>query len=263
MLVTSVIAAVLYAGAGALYLAYIAGRRERLAGLARAVLGCAVAAHAADIAVHCLGGQHPASNAREAVSFASFLMVGVYLLMSRRYRLAAVGALVSPAVLMLVITVRVTPAAAPALHRIDALGRVHIVLATVGVALFAVAAISSALYLVQARELKRKSFGALFHRGPPLELLDRVVQVCVSFGFPVFTLAIILGALWMARLGRSGLLVPQYLLALCTWFAFGGLLLTRVTAGWHGRRSAILAIFGFTSSLGVLVLYLLRAAFRV
>jgi ABC-type uncharacterized transport system permease subunit len=225
------------------------------------VLVVAAAAHATDVAVHCIKGAHPGTSVREAVSFLSFVMVATYLAMGRRLQLGAVGALVAPATLLLIIAARVTPAAAPQ-RGFGLLGRIHISLAVLGVALFAVAALASALYLVQARQLKSKSFGLLFRKGPPLELLDSVVQRCVNVGFPVFTVAIILGAVWMARLGKVALATPQYGLALVTWFAFAGLLLTRTIAGWHGRRSAMFAIVGFTTSLAVVVLYLLRAALR-
>jgi ABC-type uncharacterized transport system permease subunit len=256
-----VVAAALYAGAAVLYLAYLWGRHERLASIAGMVLVAAAAVHMADVAAHCIKGQHPGTSVREAVSFLSFVIVATYLVMGRRLQLGAVGALVAPATLLLIIAARVTPAAAPQ-QGIGVLGRIHISMAVLGVALFAVAALASVLYLVQARQLKNKSFGLLFHRGPPLELLDTVVQRCVNVGFPIFTLAVILGAVWMARLGKAALTTPQYGLALVTWFAFAGLLLTRTVAGWHGRRSALFAIFGFTTSLAVVVLYLLRAALR-
>jgi ABC-type uncharacterized transport system permease subunit len=262
MIATSLLAIALYAVAGGLYLAYLGGRKERLAAIARVVLLCGAAAHVVDIASHCVRGLHPAANVREAVSFGSLIMVATYLSLARRYQIAALGGLVAPVTLMLVIAARVTPAGGPNLQGVSVLGRVHISLAMLGVGLFAVAAAASALYLAEDRQLKSKSFGALFHRGPPLEMLDRLVQRCVTVGFPIFTVAIVLGALWMARLGHSYARVPQYWLALVTWAAFGGLLLSRVVAGWHGRRSAILALLGFSTSLAVVLMYLLRAALR-
>jgi ABC-type uncharacterized transport system permease subunit len=255
---TPLCAASLYAISAALYLAFLAGGRVRIAAVARAVLLAALVAHAVDIAVHCVHGAHPGSSAREAVSFSAFLIAAAYLYVSFRAGTAAVGGLVAPAVLMLVIAARVTPAGGR--HPVvGALGRAHVSLAMVGVALFALAALASVFYLVQVRQLKRKSFGLLFHRGPPLELLDRVVQICVAVGFPVFTVAMVLGALWMARIGQA-FFSPRHTLAMVTWAAFGALLLFRAVAGWHGRRSAVFAIIGFVSSLAVVLLYLMRAA---
>ncbi len=45
------------------------------------------------------------------------------------------------------------------------------------------------------------SSSASIARGTPLETLDRLAHRCVSIGFPVFTLAIVTGAIWVARLG--------------------------------------------------------------
>jgi ABC-type uncharacterized transport system permease subunit len=257
----TVLAGASYAAAGLLYLAYVWWPRERLGDAGRSVLALAAAVHAADIAAHCMRGVHPASNARAAVAFAGFAVVGIYLALAWRYRLTLVGALVAPVALLLLITARVTPVAIRP-EGIGVLGRIHITLAVVGTALFAVAAIVSVLYLAQVSQLKSKNFGVLFHRAPPLEVLDVILQRCVSIGFPVFTVAIILGALWLARIGGPLHATPQYALALVAWFAFAGLLLARAVAGWHGRRAALLAIVGFVSSLAVIVLYLVRSVLR-
>ena len=82
------------------------------------------------------------------------------------------------------------------------LGRTHIFLATVGVAVFTLAAVLAVMYLIEDRQLKRKRFGELIDRGAAsLETLDRLAARCVSFGFPIFTVALVTGALWIARLG--------------------------------------------------------------
>jgi len=85
----------------------------------------------------------------------------------------------------------------------------------------------------------------------------------VSFGFPIFTVAIVTGAMWVARLGvlrEQVTLRPEYLLAIATWVAFGVLLIARVGAGWRGRRAAWLTLGGFGGAMLVLVVYFLRHA---
>ena len=128
------------------------------------------------------------------------------------------------------------------------LGQAHILLATLGVAVFAFAAVLAIVYLFQDRSLKRKQLERVMARGTPLETLDRLAHRCVSIGFPVFTLAIVTGAIWVARLGLlhgRGTLRPEYLLAVGTWVAFAVLLVARVGAGWRGRRAAWLTLGGF------------------
>ena len=100
-------------------------------------------------------------------------------------------------------------------------------------------------------------------RGTPLETLDRLAHRCVSIGFPVFTLAIVTGAIWVARLGLlhgPGTLRPEYLIAVGTWIAFAVLIIARVGAGWRGRRAAWLTLGGFGGTALVVAAYFIRHA---
>jgi len=67
------------------------------------------------------------------------------------------------------------------------------------------------------------------------------------------------GAVWVMRLSGA-LFTPQYLLATVTWLLYGGLLLARVTAGWRGRKAALVTLAGFGTAMAVLLIYLLRGA---
>jgi ABC-type uncharacterized transport system permease subunit len=197
------------------------------------------------------------------MGFVAFLIAAGFLGASFRYRLAAAGAFAVPAVLALLVLARVVPAE-PGAPMMGTLGRTHIFLATVGVAVFTLAAVLAALYLIEDRQLKRKQFGQLIGRGTAsLETLDRLAARCVSFGFPIFTVALVTGALWIARLGLlwgTAAMRPEYLLALATWAAFGVLLVARVGGGWQGRRAAWLTLGGFSGAMLVLVVYFLRHA---
>jgi len=165
-----------------------------------------------------------------------------------------------PAALALLVLARLAPAE-ESMPRIGALGGTHILLATLGVAVFALAAVLATLYLFQAGQLKRKHLDRVMGVGTPLDTLDRLALKCVSIGFPVFTVAIITGAIWIARLGllqTPGGLRPEYLFAFGSWLVFGVLLVARVGAGWRGRRAAWLTLGGFGASALVVAGYLLR-----
>ena len=134
----------------------------------------------------------------------------------------------------------------------------HISLATIGVALFALATAVAAVYLIQERNLKLKRFdGVLFKRGFALDTLDTLSHRLVLFGFPVFTASMMLGVVWVSQLA-IGFDRPEWPLAIVTWLAFGGLIIARRTAGWQGRRAAKLTILGFVVALIVLGIYLAR-----
>src|SRR4051812_40724462 len=253
----------LYVLASMLYLGYLLGFRERAAQAGRLVLALGVLLQFADIGMRCVHRQNPVSSTPEAMAFVAFLIAAGYVIASFRYRLAAAGAFAVPAVLVLLLLARVVPeeAGAPVM---GALGRTHIFLATVGVAVFTLAAVLAVLYLIEDRQLRRKRFGDLIGRaGGALETLDRLGLRCVFFGFPIFTVALVTGALWIARLGLfwgAAAMRPEYLLALATWVAFGVLLVARVGAGWQGRRAAWLTLGGFGGAMLVLVVYFLRHA---
>lgn len=249
-----------YALAAALYLAHLFASKGPGAKLARGVLAVGVALQLADIGIRCYARQNPVSSTPEAVAFVGFLIACGTLLAAFRYRLTTVGAFAVPASLILVVLGRVVPAeeGGPSM---TPLGRTHIFLATLGVAVFALAAVLALLYLVQERRLKRKRFD---QPGPeaPLATLDRLALRCVSIGFPIFTVALVTGAIWIARLG--GLMAsaarPEYLIAVAAWVAFGALLVARVGAGWRGRRAAWLTLGGFGATLLVLFIYVIRNA---
>jgi len=249
-----------YALASALYLGYVFASRAPITRVARVVLAIGVAAQLTEIGVRCLNGQNPVSSTPEAVAFVGFLIACGTLLGAIRYRLAAAGAFAVPASLTLLVLARVVPVevAGPTM---GALGRTHIFLASLGVAVFAFAAVLAALYLLEERRLKRKRFDRV-GREAPLATLDRLALRCVSIGFPIFTVAMVTGALWIARLGglASGAVRPEYLIAIAAWLAFGVLLVARVGVGWRGRRAAWLTLGGFGGTLAVLFFYVLRYA---
>jgi ABC-type uncharacterized transport system permease subunit len=251
------IAAVLY-GASAICFFLVASGRLQLRTAALALCTAAVLAHATDIGWRGTLNVHPAQSVREALGFLAFILSAGYLLACLRYRLTLAGVAIVPVVLGLLLVARLTPAGEDSLG-LTALGRVHITLATLGVAVFALASALSVIYLVEDRTLKKKRFDTLSFRdkGAPLEALDRNVHRLVWFGFPVFTVALVLGLIWGTRRG-DGFDRPEYPLALITWLAFAALLVTRTAYGWRGRRSARLTLVGFGAALLVLLVYLAR-----
>ena len=225
----------------------------------RAFIG-AFALHFVDIGVHCFRGQHPLSSTAEVFAFVAWLLGLGFLLATTKHRLAAIGAFAAPTVLVLLVLARVLPQGGPAAFR-GPLATTHVLLSTVGEALFALAAILATLYLIQERRLKRKDFARMRSGVAPLETLDRLSARCVSLGFPIFTLAIVTGSVLVARMGllhSAGSVRPEYVLAIASWFAYGGLLVARRGAGWQGRRAAWVTLAGFGGALLVLVAYFLR-----
>jgi ABC-type uncharacterized transport system permease subunit len=246
-----------YTAASAALLFVLAGH-QRVRGAALWLVALAFVAHGVDIGWRGTLHVHPAQSVREAIGFLAFIVTGGYLLASTRYRLTLGGVVVMPVALVLLVAARLTPAGA-APEDLSTLGRIHISLATIGVGVFALASALSAIYLVEDRALKKKKFDALSFKakGAPLEALDRLSHRLIWVGFPIFTVALVLGAVWVSKLGES-LDRPEYPLAAVTWLAFATLLVVRQAYGWRGRRAAKLTMIGFGAALLVLAIYLIR-----
>jgi ABC-type uncharacterized transport system permease subunit len=250
------VAAGLYAVAGALYTVFIVGGPARLGGAARLTLGVAALAHMSEIGARGVAGMHPVGSAGDAVGFLAWIMVLGYLAAAWRKRIDAVGAFVAPAALILMLAAYLSPDAGSSTEGLGVLGRVHIGLAALGVSAFGLAAGIAVFYLLEDRQLKHKKMGHLVKRGAALETLDRMAHRAVQVGFPVFTVAMVAGALWQAR--RSGSIRPEYPVALIAWGSFAALLVARHTAGWRGRKAARLTLVGFGATLVVLGIYVFR-----
>lgn len=253
------VALILYGAAALLYIGTFADAPGWVPSLARGLLIAGFLAHGIDIGWRGVDHVHPATSVREALGFLSWVMVGGYLWWSSRERLTLLGAFVAPTALVILALARLTPSGHPVVG-LTVLGRIHISLATLGVAVFALATAVAIMYLLQERSLKRKEFdNALYKRGAALENLDRLSHRLVLIGFPIFTAAIMLGVVWGAE--RAELFKrPEWWIAIVTWGTFAGLLVARTTKGWRGRKAALLTIAGFTASMAVLAVYLVRRA---
>ncbi|GEL76122.1 c-type cytochrome biogenesis protein CcsB [Tenuibacillus multivorans] len=78
--------------------------------------------------------------------------------------------------------------------------------------------------------------------------VDEIIYRSVAIGFPVFTLgALIFASIWAQEAwGRFWGWDPKEVWALVTWLFYAVFLHLRLGAGWHGEKSAWLAVVGFT-----------------
>jgi len=176
------------------------------------------------------------------------LLVGVYLLAQLRYRLAVLGAIVGPIGFIGALVALVAHGGAqdvPPLLRSPWLA-VHVTLAFLGNAAFALACLVSVVYLWQERQLKSHSVGQLVRRLPSLETLDNVNFKFLGWGFVLLTMSIVSGVMWAElSFGRFWSWEPRTIWTSIIWLLYAVLLHGRVTVGWGGRRAAALTIVGF------------------
>jgi len=232
-----------------LYLVDVIARRDQAGRAARWVLVGGFALHCTSLAARFFASGHtPAIGLHESLSFFAWTIVGIYLLFDLRYRMAVLGAFVTPLALVLMIVGGAVPKEVREPNPVlDSWWfPVHVTLAFLGYAVFAVAFCAGIMYLLQERMVKSKKFSGLYYRLPSLETLDSINYKCLSFGFPLMTMGIISGAIWAeSAWGGYWRWDPKETSALVTWFLYAALLHGRLTVGWRGRRAAIFAIFGF------------------
>lgn len=105
--------------------------------------------------------------------------------------------------------------------------------------------VSSAMYLLQERELKRKHFGYFFHKLPPLYSLERISEKALYHGFLFLTLGILSGALWSEMaFGDYWRWSAKEVVSLSLWLIYAGMIHQRILIGWRGKRLAYMFIVG-------------------
>ncbi|WP_042145749.1 c-type cytochrome biogenesis protein CcsB [Paucisalibacillus sp. EB02] len=100
------------------------------------------------------------------------------------------------------------------------------------------------------RLVLRKRIGAAIQpmlKNVKPDLVDEINYRSVAIGFPVFTLGgLIFASIWAQEAwGRFWGWDPKEVWALITWFFYAAYLHLRLSRGWHGEKSAWLAVIGF------------------
>ncbi|MDH4231647.1 MAG: c-type cytochrome biogenesis protein CcsB [Nitrospirota bacterium] len=211
------------------------------------------ALHTANIiARYVISGHIPIANLHEASSFFSWCIVLLFFYLEYRYKLGLLGSFIMPVVFVLMLSSSMLPRKIEPLSPVlqsNWLG-IHTVLAFLGYAAFAMAFGIGLMYLIQEHYVKSKHLGGLFRKLPSLQILDEINYRLITIGFPLLTLAIISGALWAeSAWGSYWRWDPKEVWSLIIWFIYALVLHVRLTAGWRGKRAAILSIIGFCGVL--------------
>ncbi len=226
------------------------------------------AIHTVDIIYRYVTAGHiPITNPHEATSFFSWCIVLIFFILQFRYKISLLSSFIMPIVFILMLSSSMLPREikplSPVLHSYW-LG-IHTILAFLGNAAFALAFGIGFMYLVQEHYVKSKRLGDLFERLPSLQTLDEINYRLITFGFPLFTLAIITGALWAeSAWGSYWNWDPRETWSLITWFIYAIILHARFVAGWRGKRAALLSMIGFlTILIAFFGIKLLRTGYHV
>jgi cytochrome c-type biogenesis protein CcsB len=127
---------------------------------------------------------------------------------------------------------------------------IHVSTAIIGFGVFLVSGLASVLYLLKTRYEDRVATeeaaqDGLLARLPGGAALDRVAHRTAVFGFPIWTFAVIAGAIWAeAAWGRFWGWDPKETWAFIAWVVYAAYLHARTTAGWRGKPAAWVNVTG-------------------
>ena len=195
----------------------------------------------------------PWGNMYEFSITGAFAFSGAYLFALKKYKLRWFGLPVSLAVLLTLgtaITLLYRPSAplVPALKSTWLI--IHVSAAIISGGVFLLANCVAAAYLILDRYEQKGVRPVWAQRLPSLEVLDNLSYRLVALVFPLWTFAVIAGAIWAeSAWGRYWGWDPKETWAFITWVAYAAYLHARVTVGWRGRKAAWLCLFAGSTFL--------------
>ena len=261
MLPLFILAALAYGSAS---FAYGAGTDEgsSIKQWARWLLAGAAALHLATIGSQCVDGNHPFTSVFLATSLGLLLAVSGFLAISAKRRpMRALGAVLAPLGLIgLTVGVVMGPGSSHAEASVGLI-RAHIALATLGVSGFILAAGVAGTYLGMERRLRNKQFQP-GQNGISLRGLDRLHWWIVLLTTPVFTVAIVTGAMALLREGGLEMLsarAVEITAAAVAFLATTASLVSRAVWGLRGRKAAWLTMVAFVCMALILISYGVRS----
>ena len=201
-------------------------------------------------------GRVPWGNMYEFSITGALAFLFAYLVTLRKYKVQWLGLIVTLAVLLTLGTA-VTLLYVPSAPLVPALKStwlvIHVCAAIISGGVFLLANCVAAAYLILDRyqdEDGNENRPNWAKQLPTLADLDQLSYRLVALVFPLWTFAVIAGAIWAeAAWGRYWGWDPKETWAFITWVAYAAYLHARVTAGWKGKRAAWLCLFAGSTFL--------------
>ncbi|WP_327108385.1 c-type cytochrome biogenesis protein CcsB [Nonomuraea glycinis] len=118
---------------------------------------------------------------------------------------------------------------------------IHVTVAILASGMFILAGVAGILNLIRKEGPSRL---------PSKAELEKVANRAIVLAFPLWTFAVIAGALWADRAwGRYWGWDPKEVWSFITWVGYAAYLHANVTAGWRGRRATIVQLVAFACLL--------------
>lgn len=206
-------------------------------------------------------GRAPWGNMYEFAVAGGLAATAAYLVLLRRQPVRDLGVWIVGVVTLtlgLAVTVLYTPAGdlVPALNSYWLV--IHVAAAIVSGGVFTLGAAAAVLYLVRLFVDRRAALTTAGPRPhsryaaylPPAATLEKVSHAATVFAFPIWTFAVIAGAIWAEESwGRYWGWDPKETWAFITWVLYAAYLHAQSTAGWRGRKATWFALAGYLAFL--------------
>ncbi|WP_122816231.1 c-type cytochrome biogenesis protein CcsB [Nocardioides pantholopis] len=194
----------------------------------------------------------PWGNMYEFTLSGTFVVSLGYLLLYRKFQLAWMAPIVAfvEVGLLMAAVIWLHDEVAPLAEALNSPWLVlHVVSAVIATGAFTLGGITSVLFLLKERALRKGSTGGYLARVPGPDRLDLISYRMHAFAFPVWTFAaLISGPIWAHQAWSSYWnWDPKEVWAFITWVVYAAYLHARATAGWKGRHAAILALVGLAT----------------
>jgi len=200
----------------------------------------------------------PWANMWEFSMTGTLVIIGVFLVANLKWQIKYVGTFVLGLVLVLqgIALLRYYVPVVPLQPALQSYWLViHIIVAVLGTAFFALGFALSALQLLQYRrerqvaESRPQQFRFLATLPSSVALENLAYRINIV-GFIAWTFTLIAGAIWAEKAwGRYWGWDTKEVWTFIIWVIYAGYIHARATRGWRGSRSAWLAIIGFAAVL--------------
>jgi len=183
-------------------------------------------------------GYAPIARRFETLLFFSWSIAVLNTILLLRYRFRTADQLTVPVILLALLLAAFSNAGVYPLPLILQTWwfEVHVVTSFFAYALFTLAAAAGTIYLSKAKHGSDSD----------LQVYETIIYRSVLWGFALFSISMVLGAIWgYLAWGSYWLWESKSGASLLLWFYYVGVLHTRMIKGWRGKTVSVMAIIGF------------------
>lgn len=182
--------------------------------------------------------------------FLSQALLLAYILLFIKFKRPSIGLFIFPVAILFIVGAKLM-GNVPVMQNPHAASfwlYIHLPFTIVGTAFFMVSTFGGIMYFIQERQLKTKNFGIIFHRFPPLETIDKLINTTLYIGFYTFTVGLLSGLIWMMYAkGQMNIFSPKLIFAIITWIIYSSITFYKQFRGMSAKDTALSTIVGFIS----------------